>query len=301
MILLDIRLPSSQLDFFLFLLLFHPLQPLLHRYHHYHLNIIKMTAMTAEETLPMHPAPGDPTQKVPRLEGAANFALWQSCLKSALDNQDETLWAILQGTSKPSDLSVKSVPKRAEILQSLEKNRAKHLGPPTDEEVKLYIDENYVKPNGEVKNWLAKDKKVHEFLMSTLEGHVKDRVANTKHAFEAYNILKNLYRSIAPNIVGKWTNWINDTFDEGLTAEGFVTGWNKSLKEVLDTCGQDAVSPRAQICQFIVAATFEQERVRAWARHLRVDLNAPDALDRVQADFMMDQGSRVDPDYFGTY
>lgn len=257
--------------------------------------------MTAEETLPMRPVQGDPTQEVPRLEGAANFALWQSCLKSALDNKDETLWSILQGTGKPLDLSVKSVPKRTEILQILEKNRGKNLGPPTDEEVISYIEVNYLKPNAEVKVWLAQDKKVHELLNNTLEGRVKDRVANTKHAFEAYNILKNLYRAIAPNILGKWTNWTNDVFEEGLTAEGFVTGWNKSLKELLDTCGQDAVSPRAQICQFIIAVTFVQERMRAWVRHLRVDLDTPDALDRVQADFMMDQGSRVDPDYFDTY
>lgn len=257
--------------------------------------------MTAEENLPQQPDEASLLHGVPRLNGAADFALWQYRLKLGLDTLDATYWNVLLANSVPHDGILEPIPPRAEVIQYM--SEVTGITPETvpREEVDRYIDKHFLKPNAEVKVWLAKDNKVRSLLMHTLEDHVKDRVAHTTHAFEAYNILKNLYRAIAPNIISKWTTWLNCIFDEDAHPESFIHGWDAALKDLLDTFGQDAVSVRVQVCQFISAVTRQRDDMHAWVRHLRVDLDAPDALDRVRHDFIMDQGQRVDPDYFGGF
>lgn len=235
------------------------------------------------------------------LEGASNVALWLRHLKPALDALDTSYWHVLHSSAAPYDGIPKPIPPRAEVIQLLSKCAYKVPEPVPQECIDNYIHLHYLKPNEILQDWLAKDKVVHALFMSTLQGHIKDRVANTKHAFEAYNIIKNLYRALMPNTVTTWNKWTNYFFEEHNDAKDFVDEWNDRLEELLKTCGQGAVSTRAQILQFVAAATRRQESVSNWARYLRVDMDAPDSLKRVQADFLLDQDCICDPDYFCSF
>lgn len=262
---------------------------------HHHLD------MTGEETRRVQPDEGNLLRGVPMLEGAVNIALWMARLKPALDRLDRAYWPILHASEVPSHGVIKVLPSRAHVIQILSKSSGRnpsHSEPVPKESVDTYLEEYYLRPNAMVQNWLAMDKKLHTLLLSTLQGHIKDRVAHTEHAFDAYNIIKNSYRALMPNIMVKWTKWTRFVYDpESHSAQEFTEEWNDHLDNLLTTCGHDTVSASAQVFQFIAAVTFAQECMHPWARHLRVDMSAPDALERVQADFLMDQERRMDPDY----
>ncbi|KAJ5676119.1 hypothetical protein N7462_009016 [Penicillium macrosclerotiorum] len=221
---------------------------------------------------------------VGRLRDHTNFGRWHSRLRRTLRALDDRYWPTLTGENRPSIEYEIQIPTNDSIRTTIATHNQIDAVSITPEQINAFLNESILQPNEALRTWRAINKELLPLLHATLGKEVQlqvhiDLAESATQAFEAIEIM---FSTRAKQHV--WSHWLSCTYTPRILAPDFIRRWHQALDELIYLLGNDAPSVKCQFCQFM-AAVGEHPDMKAWVRESRLDIDDPQAMNKLVGEF----------------